>query len=206
MTDKISDPIEYSKLSLSQFIQRAPIGTLVVVIFFLIGAGFALGKYIESRSEKNSNDLLRALLAAQAPPKSPTASASTTPGRPSGQNSTPIDAQATATSTTAPCEILAKGNALLQANKHEQAIAAYSAVEQADRIGKQSCTESTYASLGVAYTAWAKEVVGTDSARALELTRKANLYHRAAIVALWCSRLNNCKYSEDFWSDNRFFQ
>lgn len=104
-----------------------------------------------------------------------------------------------------PCEILAAGNSLYGAGKFEQAVAVYSAAEKVDKIGKENCTESSYASLGAAYTAMAR-AADKDPAIALSLMRKASFYHRASVAALWCSRLNYCKYSEDFWADNSFFR
>ena len=104
-----------------------------------------------------------------------------------------------------PCEILIAGNSLYEANKFDQAVTAYSAVEKIDKIGKENCTESIYSSLGATFTAMAR-AAESDPTKALGLMRKANFYHRVSMHALWCSRLNNCKFSEEFWADNRFFQ
>jgi hypothetical protein len=207
MTDEAQEVIDYGKLSFLEFVRRAPVGTVLAVTICLIGAGFAVGKFAESKADKSEVEALRAGLAARAPANSSATSASATKEHDPSQPSAPqISNQSATKPTVSPCEILEAGTAFMQANKYDEAIAEYSAIEHVDKIGRQTCTESTYALLGVSYTARAKQVANTNLAKALDLTRKANFYHRAAICALWCSRLNDCKYSEDFWGDNRFYQ
>jgi hypothetical protein len=100
-----------------------------------------------------------------------------------------------------PCEILTAGNVHYAAGNHEKAIVALQAVEAVDKLGKDVCTSSVYATIATSYALMAKKLPATDVAGQLLLYRNAARYNRLFGNAAMCSK-GDCKAAEgegDFW-------
>lgn len=97
------------------------------------------------------------------------------------------------------CDILSKGNKLYQSKKYKEALNALKAIEDFDKIGKESCTDSVYATIGTIYKILGNKQLKSNSYKAALYYKSASKYNRAFAYASLCSNANECKGSKDFW-------
>ena len=98
------------------------------------------------------------------------------------------------------CDILSKGNKLYKSNKYKKALNALKAIEDFDKIGKESCTDSVYATIGTIYKVLGNKQLKSNSYKAALYYKSASKYNRAFAYAALCSNANECKGSKDFWN------
>ncbi len=105
----------------------------------------------------------------------------------------------TASLADASCDILRDGNVPFKTGKYEQAREIYQKVESIDRMGRQECTASIFASIATTYTIRADAAMEADKATAAYLYKTASKYNRAFGVAALCRNTKTCEAAEDFW-------
>ena len=97
------------------------------------------------------------------------------------------------------CDILSKGNNYYLTKKYNKAISTFKLIEDIDKIGKQPCTDSIYATMGTIYKILGNNKLKSNSYKAAIYYKTAANYNRAFAYATLCSNANICKDSKAFW-------
>lgn len=100
-----------------------------------------------------------------------------------------------------PCNVLSAGNEHYSKDDIK-AIDIYKTVEDIDKLGKDRCTASIYATIGTIYKA--KGDGSSSHEAAVVYYRLSSKYNRAFATALMCHG-GDCKASIDLWETNSFW-
>ncbi len=102
----------------------------------------------------------------------------------------------------AACDVLETGNKHYSSREYTKALDVYKTIEDIDKIGKEECTPSVYATIATIYTTFGDQQLGSNAKKAALYYKTASKYNRAFANAVICNT-KNCDYSTQFWNENK---
>lgn len=98
------------------------------------------------------------------------------------------------------CDILTKGNNFYSSKKYKKALSTFKQIEDIDKIGTETCTDSIYATMATIYKIMGDKKLKSNSYKAAIFYKTASKYNRAFAYASLCSNSKQCKDSKSFWN------
>lgn len=96
------------------------------------------------------------------------------------------------------CDILGQGNKYYKSKEYSKALDIYKMIEDIDKFGQQSCTDSVYATIATIYTIFGDRALTDNADKAALYYKSASRYNRAFAYAVAC-KTGKCDGSKKHW-------